>query len=197
MNFFRRLRESISTSGGGSKKRETDSDTISSLSSAYIALKTRLDLKSTGRSAICIKKVDLVPFSEMKQEIENFLDASKADFEITYRTIVDPYEYLWIIIMTKTLEDNVAAIASIGDTIEERGFSDKLLASIFDFNDGSTANYLIYNYKLDKFYPFVPISEQQKRRDHDKELKIMSAVGDELPVEKDMSNWYPIWNIPI
>lgn len=197
MNFFRRLRESISTSGGGSKKRETDSDTISSLSSAYIALNTRLDLKSTGRSAICIKKVDLVPFSEMKREIENFLDASKADFEITYRTIVDPYEYLWIIIMTKTLEDNVAAITSIGDTIEERGFSDKLLASIFDFNDGSTANYLIYNYKLDKFYPFVPINEQQKRRDHDKELKIMSAVGDELPVEKDMSNWYPIWNIPI
>ena len=196
MNFFRRLRESISTSGGGSKKRETDSDTISSLSSAYIALNTRLDLKSTGRSAICIKKVDLVPFSEMKQEIENFLDASKADFELTYRTIVDPYEYLWIIIMTKTLEDNVAAIISIGDTIEEKGFSDKLLASIFDFNDG-TANYLIYNYKLDKFYPFVPISEQQKRRDHDKELKIMSAVGDELPVEKDMSNWYPIWNIPI
>lgn len=197
MNFFKRLREGISTSTGGSKKRETDSDTISSLSSAYIALKTRLDLKSTGRSAICIKKVDLVPFSEMKQEIENFLDASKADFELTYRTIVDPYEYLWIIIMTKTLEDNVAAITSIGDTIEEKGFSDKLLASIFDFNDGSTANYLIYNYKLDKFYPFVPISEQQKRRDHDKELKIMSAVGDELPVEKEMSNWYPIWNIPI
>jgi hypothetical protein len=197
LNFFRRLRESISTSGGGSKKRETDSDTISSLSSAYIALNTRLDLKSTGRSAICIKNVDLVPFGEMKHEIENFLDASKADFEITYRTIVDPYEYLWIIIMTKTLEDNVAAITSIGDTIEERGFSDKLLAAIFDFNDGSTANYLIYNYKLDKFYPFVPINEQQKRRDHDKELKIMSAVGDELPVEKDMSNWYPIWNIPI
>jgi PspAB-like protein len=197
LNFFRRLRESISTSGGGSKKQETDSDTISSLSSAYIALKTRLDLKSTGRSAICIKKVELGPFSEMKQEIENFLDASKADFELTYRTIVDPYEYLWIIIMTKTLEDNVAAIASIGDTIEERGFSDKLLASIFDFNDGCAANYLIYNYKLDKFYPFVPINEQQKRRDHDKELKIMSAVGDELPVEKDMSNWYPIWNIPI
>ena len=197
MNFFRRLRESISTSGGGSKKEETDSDTISSLSSAYIALKTRLDLKSTGRSAICIKKVELGPFNEMKQEIENFLDGCKADFELTYRTIVDPYEYLWIIIMTKTLEDNVAANTSIGDTIEEKGFSDKLLASIFDFNDGSTANYLIYNYKLDKFYPFVPINEQQKRRDHDKELKIMSAVGDELPVEKDMSNWYPIWNIPI
>jgi hypothetical protein len=46
-------------------------------------------------------------------------------------TIVDPYDYLWIVILSKTLEDNVAAITSIGDTIEQRGFSDRLLASIF------------------------------------------------------------------
>ena len=35
---------------------------------------------------------------------------ANSDFELTYRTIVDPYEYLWIIIMTKTLEDNVAGL---------------------------------------------------------------------------------------
>jgi hypothetical protein len=58
---------------------------------------------------------------------------------------------------------------------------------------------LIYNYKLDKFYPFVPINEQQKQRDHSEELKIMSALADEkkLPFEKEMSKWYPIWNIPV
>ena len=113
------------------------------------------------------------------------------------RTIIDPYDYLWTIIVGKTIEDNVAAITSIGDTIEQKGFSDRLLASVFDFNDGTIAQYLIYNYKLDKFYPFVPISEQQKRRDHSKELKIMSAISDELPFEKEISNWYPIWNIPV
>ena len=116
---------------------------------------------------------------------------------LTLISIIDPYDYLWTIIVGKTIEDNVAAITSIGDTIEQKGFSDRILASVFDFNDGTIAQYLIYNYKLDKFYPFVPVSEQQKRRDHSKELKIMSAIADELPFEKETSNWYPIWNIPV
>lgn len=182
-----------------SKKIEADFDAINSLSSAYIELETKLHLKSTGRTAICIKRANTPQFNEMKQEIEKFLEASKADFELTFRTVVDPYDYLWIIILSKTIEDNVAAITSIGDTIEEKGFSDRLLASVFELNNGTTNEYLIYNYKLDKFYPFVPINEQQKQRDHGEELEIMSALADEkkLPFEKEMSCWYPIWNIPV
>ena len=98
--------------------------------------------------------------------------------------------------MGKTLEDIVAAIMSISDTIEQNGFSDKILACVFDFNDGSVVQYLIFSYKLYKFYPFVPTGKQQNQRDHSQELKIMSAVGNEVPFEKKMSNWYPIWNIP-
>jgi hypothetical protein len=197
MSFFSRLWKR--SSGNNSKKIEADFDAINSLSSAYIALETKLLLKSTGRTAICIKRANTPQFNEMKQEIEKFLEASKADFELTFRTVVDPYNYLWIIILSKTIEDNVAAITSIGDTIEEKGFSDRLLASVFELNNGTTNEYLIYNYKLDKFYPFVPINEQQKQRNHSEELKIMSALADEkkLPFEKEMSKWYPIWNIPV
>lgn len=196
MRFFHRLWK---RSGKASKKIEADFDAINSLSSAYIALETKLSLKSTGRTAVCIKRTNIPQFNEMKQEIEKFLEASKADFELTFRTVVDPYDYLWIIILSKTIEDNVAAITSIGDTIEEKGFSDRLLASVFELNNGTTNEYLIYNYKLDKFYPFVPINEQQKRRNHGEELKIMSALADEkkLPFEKEMSCWYPIWNTPV
>jgi hypothetical protein len=197
MSFFSRLWKR--SSGNNSKKIEADFDAINSLSSAYIALETKLLLKSTGRTAICIKRANTPQFNEMKQEIEKFLEASKADFELTFRTVVDPYDYLWIIILSKTIEDDVAAITSIGDTIEEKGFSDRLLASVFELNNGTTNEYLIYNYKLDKFYPFVPINEQQKQRNHSEELKIMSALADEkkLPFEKEMSKWYPIWNIPV
>ena len=77
----------------------------------------------------------------MEVEIERFLDAGKLDFEITYRTVLDPYNYLWFIIMGKTLEDIVAAIMSISDTIEQKGFSDKILACVFDFNDGNVVQY--------------------------------------------------------
>jgi PspA associated protein B len=196
MSFFSRLWKRSSNT---SKKIEADFDAINSLSSAYIALETKLSLKSTGRTAVCIKRTNIPQFNEMKQEIEKFLEASKANFELTFRTVVDPYDYLWIIILSKTIEDNVAAITSIGDTIEEKGFSDRLLASVLELNNGTTNEYLIYNYKLDKFYPFVPINEQQKRRNHGEELKIMSALADEkkLPFEKEMSCWYPIWNTPV
>ena len=69
---------------------------------------------------------------------------------------------------------------------------------------------LIYNYKLDKFYPFVPIgltvtgmttktseADKKRRRRSDQELKIMREIENVIPFEKDFSLWYPIWNIPL
>ena len=196
MRFFHGLWKH---SGNTTKKIQADFDAINSLSSAYVALETKLNLTSTGRTAVCIKRASAQKFNEMKQEIEKFLEASKADFDLSFHTVVDPYDYLWIVILSKTIEDNVAVITAIGDTIDQKGFSDRLLASVFEFNNGTLIEYLIYNYKIDTFYPFVPINEQQKQRNHSEELKIMSALIDEkkLPFEKDMSRWYPIWNIPV
>jgi hypothetical protein len=196
MRFFHGL---LKHSGNTTKRIQADFDAINSLSSAYVALETKLNLTSTGRTAVCIKRASAQKFNEMKQEIEKFLEASKADFDLSFYAVVDPYDYLWIVILSKTIEDNVAVITAIGDTIDLKGFSDRLLASIFEFNNGTLIEYLIYNYKIDKFYPFVPINEQQKQRNHSEELKIMSALIDEkkLPFEKDMSRWYPIWNIPV
>ncbi len=192
VNFFQRLR------GGRSDMKEaTDSDAISTLSSAYIALKSKLNMKSTGRSGVCIKKVDHERFNEMKEEIVRSLEASKVVFDLTYHMVEDPYNYLWIVTVSKVLEDTVAAIMSISDTVEQYSFSDRLLASVFEFNKGNLSAYLIYNYKLDTFYPFVPIGQHQRRRAHSEELKIMATVVNEIPFEKKMSNWYPIWNIPI
>jgi hypothetical protein len=196
MRFFHGLwKNSDDTTG----KIQADFDAINSLSSAYVTLETKLNLTSTGRTAVCIKRASAQEFNEMKQEIEKFLEASKADFDLSFHAVVDPYDYLWIVILSKTIEDNVAVITAIGDTIDQKGFSDRLLVSVFEFNNGTLIEYLIYNYKIDKFYPFVPINEQQKQRNHSEELKIMSALIDEknLPFEKDMSRWYPIWNIPV
>ena len=196
MRFFHGLWKN---SDNTTRKIQADLDAINSLSSAYVTLETKLNLTSTGRTAVCIKRAIAQEFNEMKQEIEKFLEASKADFDLSFRAVVDPYDYLWIVILSKTIEDNVAVITAIGDTIDQKGFPDRLLASVFEFNNGTLIEYLIYNYKIDKFYPFVPINEQQKQRNHSEELKIMSALIDEkkLPFEKDMSRWYPIWNIPV
>ena len=186
MNFFRSLRKN--------NVPKTDSDAIFSLSSAYITLETKLGLKSTGRCALSFKSTSGMYFAEMKDEIQRFLDISKTDFELAYRIITDSYGYLWIILEGKSMEGILAGISAIGDTIEEKGFSSQLLAAVFEFNNGKDVQYLIYSYKRNKFYPFVRAGEKMINTEED--MKIMAAIIDEVPFEKDMTFWYPIWDMP-
>ncbi len=192
MNFFRRFKKNPTSSKGSS-------DAIFSLSSGYITLETKLGLKNTGRSAVSIKVVDGMYFSDMKEDIQRFLDASKTDFGLRYRTVSDSYGYLWVIIEGKHMEDILAGVTAVGDTVEEKGFSDKLLAAIFEFRSNMDNNesiqYLIYNYRRNNFYPFIPTG--QKNRDTEQEMKILSAVEQEVRFEKDMAFWYPMWDLPL
>jgi hypothetical protein len=192
LNFLRRFKKNPVSS-------KASSDAIFSLSSGYITLETKLGLKNTGRSAVSIKVVDGVYFSDMKEDIQRFLDASKTEFGLRYRTVSDSYGYLWVIIEGTHMEDILVGVTAVGDTVEEKGFSDKLLAAIFEFRSNTDNNdsiqYLIYNYKRNNFYPFVPAG--QKKRDTEQEMKILSAVGQEVHFEKDMAFWYPMWDLPL
>jgi hypothetical protein len=106
---------------------------------------------------------------------------------------------MWIILEAKRIEDLLAGLTATGDTVEESGFSDQLLAAVFEFEDerlkSGCGQYIIYNYKRNNFYPFVPTS--QTARDTEQEMKIMAAVLEELPFEKDLTLWYPLWDLPL
>ena len=195
-----------------------DSEAIESLSGASIKLDEKFGLKSSGKCGICVKVVEIEQFKEMKEFIDNFLSIAttnkeKSGIDISYSSLIDDYGYLWFIVKGTKLEDLISSISSIGDTIHERGFSKQLLATIFEFTSGyrndtlknndiiSTQQYLIYNDKTDKFYPFVPTSDKShdtssKVRNHNQEIKLMEELSDEIMFEKDLSKWYPIWNIP-
>ena len=113
-------------------------------------------------------------FSEMKEDIQRFLDISKPDFELSHSMRVDKYGYLWIVLEGHYMDDILTGIAAMSDTIAEKGFSNQLLITAFEFLSTKSNNkqYLIYNYKLSRFYPFVP-SDNKTRRIED-ELKIMA-----------------------
>jgi hypothetical protein len=169
--------------------------------------------------------MDIPKFADMKQYvdnvIENISDKQKMGWELTSRSSIDDYGYLWFILEGKTIEEIVVALNTIGDIVHEKGFSRQLLAAVFELTSGygvsnnafsnnnaftadnNTNQYLIYNYKNDKFYPFVPlylpkgmVSGSGKKRNHEQELKIMAQIKDDLPCEKDANLWYPIWSIP-
>ncbi len=206
MNFFRKIRKSIYNSKN--KESGIDSEAIFSLSSATITLETKLGLKPTGRCALTIKSTSGMYFKEMKEEIQRFLAISKPDLQFDYRTVVDSYGYLWLIFAGRSIEDALAAITAVVDTIQEKGFSSQILASIFEFqqvpelerssekNNYRGIRYLVYNYKSNKFYPFVPFFGERSRNTED-EMRIMATLQKEISFEKDMGMWYPLWDLPL
>jgi hypothetical protein len=105
---------------------------------------------------------------------------------------------MWVILDSQKVEDLIAGINSVSDTVVEKGFREELLAAVFEFRNErapGAMQYLIYTYKRNKFYPFVPLGKD--KRDTESEMKIMATVSDEMPFEKDISFWYPLWDIPL
>jgi hypothetical protein len=76
----------------------------------------------------------------------------------------------------------------------EHGFGTQLLAAVYRFK-GVAAVYWIYSFKLGSYYPFVPKSNKQ--RDTAMEFRLRSLMQKELPIEKDMAKWYPMWGMPL
>jgi PspAB-like protein len=169
----------------------------------------------TGRCALTFKTVSGTFFYEMEQDVRRFLDSLRPEFDLRYRAVTDSYGYMWVIFEGQRIEDLLAGLTAAGDIVEEKGFSDQLLAAVFEFyserqggsgggcggGGGDDHQYIIYNYKRNNFYPFVPVgrnnNNNNKSRDTEKEMKIMAAVAEEMPFEKDMGLWYPLWDLPL
>ena len=200
--LFDRIKDRVAR-WSNDKSRVNDSDLIFSLSSSHITLDTKIGLVTTGRCALVIKTNSGQYFREMEQEVKRFLDVMEREessaFHLHYDTITDYQDYLWIVLYGKRIEDLLAGLTAVGDLVVERGFSNQMLAAVFQFYNerDNKSSFLIYDYKWNKFYPFVPISHKRKTRDTMEEMRIMETMVDEMPFEKDKDLWHPLWNLPL
>ena len=76
------------------------------------------------------------------------------------------------------------------------GYGDRLLAAVFAFEENGRRLYLIYNFKRGAFYPFVP-APGDKQRDNEREMRLKAQIGGEVPIEPEMTRWFPLWEIPL
>jgi hypothetical protein len=53
---------------------------------------------------------------------------------------------------------------------------------------------LVYLYKRGTFYPFAPLSGQE--RDNALEIQIKNTLVDDLKIEQDLTRWFPVWGAP-
>jgi hypothetical protein len=164
----------------------------------------KMGLVTTGKCVLVIKASSGQYFRETEQEIKRFLDSIEREesstVDLHYDTITDHQDHLWIILYGKRIEDLLVGLTAIGDLFTERGFSNQMLAAVFQFyygNDNDQSSFLVYDYKLNKFYPFVPVSYKRKIRNNTEEMKIMETIAEEIPFERDKDLWHPLWNLPL
>ncbi|MDQ4026115.1 MAG: hypothetical protein M3217_11615, partial [Actinomycetota bacterium] len=106
--------------------------------------------------------------------------------------------YRWIKVRDPDFDDLVVSLNLVSGQLQSGGYGDRLLACVFAFNEEATGRpvYLIYNFKRGSFYPFVP-GAGEHQRDTEAELRLKAQIGNELPIEPELSRWFPLWDVPL
>jgi len=133
------------------------------------------------------------------------------------RHVGDKFGYRWILVDADAIDDLVTRVHMVHSSLQDAGWGTQLLCSVFGFTPGTTGVsaddmsvpsaadadsdavnqpvYVVYLAKQGTFYPFAPSGEE--KRDTELELRLRSLLDKDLPIESDLSRWFPIWDLPI
>lgn len=184
---------------GRTKPKRANLDALFAVPSAAITLEASMGLTSAGSAAVCFKPASAYDFTATCDEINELLALSGKDTGTEISQHQDNYGYHWIIARDPDLSDLVTSVHMVNSSLAERGFDNQLLATVFALRDGDGGGvvYLVYLFKRGTFYPFVPAAGGGERRDNQRELQLQAALTNEVPLEADLTRWFPIWGAPV
>lgn len=182
---------------GHGKPAKSKLEGLFSISTAHITLQAQSDLSPGSRAGICFRTVEASTFAEAERYVRDIALFGTKHTNTRVESHSDSYNFRWLVFDDTDYEDLVASVHIAGQTLGDRGYRDQLLAGVFGFEGPSGRVFLIYNYKTGKFYPFAPATDGSQNRNHPLELRINSLMEKELPMEKDLEQWYPLWGIPV
>jgi hypothetical protein len=184
---------------GRRKLAQPAEDRLFAISTAYVTFETALEITSRGSAAIVFQSLATADFTSIVRETEEIVRATASDSATTVESSTDSYGFSWLILRGSDFDGLVVGINAVSGALEAGGYGDRLLCSVFAFQDGqSRPLYWIYNYKRGHFYPFVPAGAGATHsRDNERELVLKAQAGNELPIEPELSRWFPLWGIPV
>ncbi len=212
---------------GRTKPVRPNLDALFALPSAAVTLETSAGLVLSGRAGVCWMPPAGQSAADVQREISQLLDipddlaglgqataeagqsaaeagqsAAKAGPSAGVLTQAeDSYGYRWLLLEDSDVEDLVNRVHLVNSLLAENGWGPQLLCSVFGVVPGAGADstakpfYIVYLFKRGTFYPFAPV--RKERRDNELELRVRSFLGSDLPVEPDLSRWFPLWDLPV
>lgn len=177
--------------------KKANLDRLFALTTARTTLAVSLGYEPLHRAGVCFKPVEAPAFAELRRDLDQLLELSGKSTGTTVSHEDDSFGFHWVVLDDDSFEDLVSTVHLVSQTIEEQGFSEQLLCSVFGFSptEGSGVVHFVYGYKRGTFYPFVPQGENT--RDNATELRLKAALERELPIEPELERWYPVWGAPI
>ena len=180
---------------GRKKLKGAAKDRLFALSTASVTLQME-GIKPGGAAAVVFKPLSAAEFVRAENELQELLDKVAQDSGSKVSRSSDEFGFEWLVVRDSELEDLVATVHLIGDELQARGFGDRLLAAVFRFDGPEHPVYWVYGYKRGAFWPFVPTGKE-KERDNAEELDLKAKLENELPIEKDLSAWFGLFDAPI
>jgi hypothetical protein len=182
---------------GRTKQVAPQLDNIFALPTAALTLQSELDLVTSGQAGLCFKagsgESTILSDADI-MELLNF-DAEKDSISLT----TDDLGFKWLVVNDPTIDGLVTKIHAANTTMVEHELGPRLLCAVFGFvaatppGEGSVR--LVYLLKQGTFYPFAPTGPNE--RDNELELRVKSFLSTDLVIEKDLSRWMALWNVPV
>ncbi|WP_017546508.1 PspA-associated protein PspAB [Nocardiopsis prasina] len=204
MSFWRSLL-------GRSEPAKPDLDALFGLPSAALTLRAGVGLTPTGSGSVAFRASEGAAFADIERDVTELLNAGEGP---SVEQTTDDYGYTWLVLrpgaargattgdepsggelVDTDITGLVTDLHAVNSTLEANGYGPSLLCSLVGFTDtrGRSVG-LVYLYKRGTFYPFAP--EGGQRRDNALELQVEASAGDDLPMEKDRSRWFPVYGAP-
>ncbi|HUY56430.1 MAG TPA: hypothetical protein VMV12_01185 [Candidatus Micrarchaeaceae archaeon] len=183
---------------GRTRLPKPNEDKVFAMSTALITLEASASLKPAGRVGVIFKALPPGRFDQLTKDTVEMLqvqDQTAPEDALKVREVKDDLGFEWLVIDGPEFESLIAALHGVAQGLIDEGLGDCLLASVFPFQQGQRQVYWIYGYKQGTFYPFVPGAERQ--RDNAEEMRLAAIVKDDLPVEPNLSAWFPLWGVPV
>ena len=172
-------------------------DNLFALPQAAITLEASLDLTSSGQAGLCFKASSGEAALDSDQEMLSLVRHDANDDSVSLTT--DSLGFHWLTMTDPDLASLVTKVHAANTTLVEHGLGTRLLCAVFGFVPrtplGEGAVRLVYLEKQGTFYPFAPTGPQD--RNNELEIRVQSFVSGDLPMEKDLSRWMAIWDVPV
>ena len=182
---------------GRTKQVAPNLDNLFALPTAALTLESELDLVSSGQGGLCFKSGSGESTLTTDEDIKQLLDFDETNNKVTLTT--DDLGFKWLVVTDPDFEALVTRIHAADTSMVEHGLGPRLLCAVFGFvaktppGEGSVR--MVYLLKQGTFYPFAPTGATQ--RNNELELRVQSFLSSDLPMEKDLSRWMALWNLPV